>query len=234
MAAVRERFRREEGFALATINLDHLVKLARSAPFLEAYAAHEMIVADGNPIVWLSKIARRPVALLPGSDLVIPLARLAAEEGVSVALIGSSEEALARSGARLESEAPGLRIAYRCAPAMGFDPASDAAAEILKELDASGAGLCFLALGAPKQEMLAARGRSLAPKAGFASIGAGLDFLSGHQTRAPEWVRKSKLEWFWRMASSPRRLIPRYAQCFAILPGQLAAALRLRRMGGGA
>jgi UDP-N-acetyl-D-mannosaminuronic acid transferase (WecB/TagA/CpsF family) len=68
---------------------------------------------------------------------------------------------------------------------------------------------------------------------GFASVGAGLDFIAGHQTRAPEWWRRFALEWLWRTVSSPRRLLPRYAACAAILPGQVLAALRLRRQPSG-
>ena len=52
--------------------------------------------------------------------------------------------------------------------------------------------------------------------------------LAGHQARAPAWVRHLALEWLWRALSSPRRLIPRYAACAAILPGQVIHALRLR------
>ena len=112
---------------------------------------------------------------------------------------------------------------------MGFDPASPSAGRLLEEVQASGARLCFLALGAPKQELLAARGRRETPEVGFASIGAGLDFLAGNQRRAPLWVRRLAMEWAWRMATALRRLMPRYARCAAILPAELAAALKLRR-----
>ena len=88
--------------------------------------------------------------------------------------------------------------------------------------------MVFLALGSPKQEILAARGRMLVPEIGFASIGAGLDFLAGTQTRAPRIFRKLALEWLWRMLSNPRRLGLRYLHCMAILPGQVLGALRQR------
>ena len=58
---VRRRLEAGEGFALATVNLDHLVKLRAEGPFRTAYAAQDLVVADGNPIVWLSKLAGRPV-----------------------------------------------------------------------------------------------------------------------------------------------------------------------------
>ncbi|WP_164659684.1 WecB/TagA/CpsF family glycosyltransferase [Tropicibacter sp. Alg240-R139] len=230
-AAVRDRFQAGQGFSLATINLDHLVKLGDDPTFAGIYAAQDMIVADGRPIVWLSRLAGQPVELLPGSDMVRPLAKLAADGNVRVALVGSTEEALTDAKRVLEAETPGLQIVFCHAPPLGFDPGGDEAAVILRQLEEAGVQLCFLALGAPKQETLALRGRDLAPKVGFASIGAGLDFLGGHQTRAPRWVRALALEWVWRALSNPVRLIPRYARCLAILPGQFIQARQLRKRG---
>jgi N-acetylglucosaminyldiphosphoundecaprenol N-acetyl-beta-D-mannosaminyltransferase len=200
MAAVAGRLASGTGFALATINLDHLVKLGRSAAFRRAYAAQDFVVADGNPIVWLSRLARRPVSLVPGSDLVMP-----------------------------QADVPGLQAGLLLAPPMGFDPEGVAAQDMLARLQTLGPGLCLIALGAPKQEVLAAQGRKLAPVVGFASVGAGVDFIAGRQNRAPAWVRAIAMEWLWRALSAPRRLIPRYAACAAILPAEAAKALRLRR-----
>ncbi len=227
-AEVLRRFRAGEGFALATINLDHLVKLRRSPEFLAAYEGQDLVVADGWPIVWLSRLAGRPVDLMPGSDSILPLCRLAAQAGVQVALIGSTQKALDGAARVLSEEVPGLEISLRHAPAGLFDPTGDEADAILHQLNASEVGLCFLALGAPKQETLAARGRRIAPHVGFASIGAGLDFLSGDQKRAPQWVRRIAMEWLWRALSSPMRLGPRYLRCILILPRQVLAALLLR------
>jgi N-acetylglucosaminyldiphosphoundecaprenol N-acetyl-beta-D-mannosaminyltransferase len=228
MTVVGNRLSAGDGFALATINLDHLVKLGQSNPFRTAYQAQDFVVADGHPIVWLAALAGRPVQLLPGSDLVVPLCRLAADRGLPVVFLGSTPEALAGAKAALHSQLPALVVTEMIAPPMGFDPAGPEAADILSSLASLGPALCFLALGAPKQEILAARGRKLAPQIGFASVGAGLDFLSGHQVRAPEWVRGFALEWLWRALSAPRRLIPRYAACAAILPGLTRSALRQR------
>lgn len=231
LSAVQERFHRGEGFALATINLDHLVKLRSDAAFARAYAAHDLVVADGNPIVWLSKLAARPVELVPGSDMVEPVARLAAREGVRVAMVGSTDETLTLAKAYLERIAPGLQVVFREAPAMGFDAQGEEAGRILDRVRESGAGLCYVALGAPRQEIFAARGLEAVPGCGFMSIGAGLDFLAGHQKRAPAWVRRIAMEWLWRMVLSPARLGPRYARCAAILPNEGIRALGLRRRG---
>lgn len=226
-AALRARVASGEGFALATLNLDHLTKLRAPGPFRNAYDAQDLVCADGNPIVWCSRLAGRPVELMPGSDLIVPLCRLAAELDLPLGLFGSTEESLEGAAAALQARVPGLRIACRIAPPMGFDPASGAADAVLRRMEADGARLCFLALGAPKQEMLAARGRAVTPALGFASIGAGLDFLSGQQSRAPAWVRRLALEWLWRLLSSPARMARRYALAFRDLPGHLWRSWRL-------
>lgn len=228
LARVQARLRAGEGFALATLNLDHLVKLEHDPAFRAAYAAQDLVVADGNPVVWLSRLARRPVALVPGSDMVEPLARTAQQAGVSVALVGATQPALDAAAGVLQARVPGLEIAARIAPPMGFDPSGDEARQILAALEQSGAGLVLIALGAPKQEIFAALGRQVTPAMGFASIGAGLDFLAGTQARAPRWVRAIAMEWLWRLLSSPRRMFLRYWRCAVILPGHALAAWRLR------
>lgn len=226
---ISDRLKQNQGFALATINLDHLVKLNTDPVFYDAYHKHDLVVADGNPIVWLSQIAGQHVELVPGSDLVVPLCAQMAELGISIALVGGTEESLNASANYLTTLFPSLKIALKLSPPFGFDPEGDAAEEALRAVDASGAQLCFLAFGAPKQEVIAARGKDIAKQTGFVSIGASLDFLAGSQTRAPRWVRKLALEWLWRLIGNPKRMALRYARCFAILPGHLHRALRIRR-----
>jgi exopolysaccharide biosynthesis WecB/TagA/CpsF family protein len=143
-------------------------------------------------------------------------------------LFGSTPTALEGAERALMGAVPGVKIARTIAPDFGFDPTGAAAKAMLKQIDSEGPCLCLIALGAPKQEEFAALGRKIAPQAGFASVGAGVDFLSGHQQRAPEWTRRLALEWLWRMMQSPKRMVPRYASCAAILPGQALRAWRMR------
>lgn len=230
LADLSERLGRGAGFAVATLNLDHIVKLRRDARFRAAYAAHTHVVADGNPVVWLTHLAgRRDVELVPGSELVRPVLALAAQHGVPVAFLGSTEPVLRAAAARLEEDHPGLTVAACVAPPMGFDPESAAADVLVDQVAASGAKVCLLALGAPKQEVLAARSYARHPGIGFLSIGAGLDFVVGHQKRAPRWVQRIAMEWLWRMLSNPRRLAKRYFDCAVVLPGLVLAARRVSR-----
>ena len=231
LADLEARLRAGAGFAVATLNLDHVVKLRRDPAFRAAYARQTHVTADGNPIVWLHRLAGRPVELVQGADLVEPIAACAARAGVPVALLGATPETLAAAATALQAASPGLRIAARIAPPYGFDPAGAAAEACLAELAEKRIGLCFLALGAPKQEILAARGLDRVPGCGFVSIGAGLDFIAGTQRRAPRWVQNIAMEWAWRMLTDPRRLARRYLDCALVLPGLARDAVEARRGG---
>lgn len=230
LADIEARLKGGQGFAIATLNLDHVVKMRRSGAFRRAYLAHSHVVADGNPIVWLARLAGRPdVALVPGSELITPVAALAARLGTPLAFLGSTEPVLKAAAEQLTKDHPGLKVAACLAPPYGFDPESPAADALLDQVAASGARICLLALGAPKQEQLAARGLARHPQLGFLSIGAGLDFIAGHQTRAPVWVRRIAMEWLWRMLGNPRRLARRYLDCALVLPSLTGTALTARR-----
>lgn len=218
----------QAGYQVATLNLDHIVKLKTNGDFRAAYGAHSHVTADGNPIVWLSKLAKTPVELIPGSELVEPLAELAGKHRVPVGLFGASDASLAEAANALEERFPGLKVVATIAPPMGFDPHGEDAARFIDELAAADVRLCYLALGAPKQELFAMRASQKMPNCGFLSIGAGLDFISGAQVRAPLWVRKLAMEWLWRLLQSPGRLWRRYWGCLVVLPG---LALRARKAG---
>lgn len=218
-----------EGFAVATLNLDHLVKLGRDDAFRRAYATQTHVTADGNPVVWLAQLAGTPVALIPGADLTPAIAALAARLDAPIAMVGATTSTLDRAAHALSERSPGLRIVYLQAPSRNFDPDGTEAAEIIKSLKKSGARLVLLALGAPRQECLAARALSALPNTGFVSIGAGLDFLAGSQQRAPAWMRRLALEWLWRLMSEPRRLALRYLDCALVLPTLAMSALSDRR-----
>jgi N-acetylglucosaminyldiphosphoundecaprenol N-acetyl-beta-D-mannosaminyltransferase len=220
------------GFATATVNLDHVAKLRRDPGFRAAYERHTHIVADGNPVVWLNRLAGRRVSLVTGSDLVEPLMELAARLEVPVAFLGSTPNALDVAARRLAVRFPSLRIVAQIAPSAGFEVNGRAAEQCLEQLQAAGPKLCLVALGAPKQEMFVARALDRLQQCGFVSVGAGLDFIAGTQRRAPVWCRKLAMEWLWRLASDPSRLTKRYIACIQIIPGLIFAALRHRLEGG--
>ena len=218
VAAIAESAERGEGSATVTLNLDHLVKLRTSPAFRKAYRCARFVTADGAPVVRLARAQAPDIERTTGADLVLPLAEAAAERGLAVYLYGTSPEVLGRAGARLAANTGGrLSIAGSESPPMGFDPDGADADAAIDRIVRSGARICFVALGAPKQEILAARAVERGAPVAFVCIGAALDFIAGAQVRAPQFMQRLGLEWAWRLSTNPRRLATRYAQCAMLL-----------------
>jgi N-acetylglucosaminyldiphosphoundecaprenol N-acetyl-beta-D-mannosaminyltransferase len=214
-----------------TLNLDHVVKMRKDPIFRCAYRRAGLITADGFPIVLACRLQGKRVSRVTGSDLIAPISAEAARSGKSIYLFGSNLQALTKASRILCAQHAGLTIAGIFAPRQGFEPTSEYALRCIAAISNSGANLCFVALGAPKQELFADHGKSLSPNTSFVCIGAGLDFIAGAQVRAPHWMRHWGLEWLWRAASDPQRLLYRYLRCIGALPGMLArAALVPRRL----
>ena len=177
------------GFSLFTLNLDHLVKLRLIPAFRAAYLRARYVTADGWPVVWLGRRKGADVQRTAGADLIEPLCAEAAKRGLPVYLFGSSAVALRDAAEHLTGRFPALKIVGTESPDYDFRPDSPAADQAIERMARSKAALCFVALGAPKQELFADRAATRCPDMGFLCIGAALDFLGGHQQRAPHWMQ---------------------------------------------
>jgi N-acetylglucosaminyldiphosphoundecaprenol N-acetyl-beta-D-mannosaminyltransferase len=213
-----------------TLNLDHIVKMRKDPTFKRAYKRVGLITADGFPVALACRLQGKRITRVAGSDLIAPISAEAARSGKSIYLFGSSSHVLVKASRLLSERYAELKIAGILAPPQGFDPISEEARHCILKIGHSGAHLCFVALGAPKQELFADHGKSFLPNISFICIGAGLDFIAGTQVRAPYWMQRCGLEWLWRAAGNPRRLFYRYFLCVIALPGVLArAALATRQ-----
>lgn len=208
-----------------TLNLDHVVKMRSDPAFRAAYARAGLITADGFPVVLAGSLQGKRFDRVAGSDLIAPICAEAARTAKSIFLFGSSADVLSQSSQALRERDPDLRIAGVLAPPQGFSPTSAEARQCINAIEESGADLCFVALGAPKQELFADYAKQVVPRVSFVCIGAGLDFITGAQVRAPHWMQRTGLEWLWRTAKNPGRLLHRYLLCIAVLPGFLARAV---------
>ena len=214
-----------ENFSVCTLNLDHVVKLQQRSDFRAAYHRAKFVTADGLPIVMLSRLLGTRIERTTGADLVEPLCREAGKKGLPIFLLGSDDHTLATTARRLAKRFKGLKVAGYYAPGSNFDPCSKEADIAIDNIRASGAKLCFIALGAPRQELFAARCLDELDGTGMLCIGAALDFIAGTQARAPSMAQKYGFEWAWRMLRDPRRLGPRYARCAAVVPGLVARTI---------
>ena len=222
---IMEEKKTGQAFSVFTLNLDHVAKLRTDGRFREAYANSRVNLPDGFPIALAGRLAGRKVSRACGSDLIEPICERAAKNGMSVFLFGSTDEVLAECARELVQKAPGLKIAGRHAPPQGFDPFGPHADNVVDMIRRSEADFCFVALGAPKQELFSAQAAKSLDKTAFVCIGAGLDFITGAQNRAPEFCRKYGMEWLWRLANNPTRLARRYLASAYVLPSVLLASL---------
>lgn len=218
ISSVINAAQRGEKFSVCTLNLDHVVQLERRADFRNAYRRAKFVTADGFPIVILSRLLGTHIQRTTGADLVEPLCAQAQKRNLPIFLMGSNNITIAETAKTLSQRYKGIRFAGFFSPGQDFDPYSAEADAAIESIRRSGARLCFLALGAPKQEVFAARCLDRLESTGFLCIGAGLDFIAGTQKRAPSITQKIGLEWAWRMLKNPRRLGPRYVKCMALVP----------------
>jgi N-acetylglucosaminyldiphosphoundecaprenol N-acetyl-beta-D-mannosaminyltransferase len=198
------------GGAVFTPNVDHVVKAERDAAFREAYARADLCLPDGMPLIWASRLMGTSLPeKVSGSDLVLPLMRLAAERRWRVYIVGGAPGVADEAGERLRNEL-GVRIVGTDAPAVGLDGAAEDSEQALERLCGARADLVLVAFGAPKQELWIDRFSDRIAPAVAIGVGASLDFLTGRVRRAPAWMSHAGLEWLFRLAHEPRRLGRRY------------------------
>ncbi|HEX8570070.1 MAG TPA: WecB/TagA/CpsF family glycosyltransferase [Caulobacteraceae bacterium] len=221
IAKIVRKVQKAEPFTVFTLNLDHLVKRRTDGRFREAYARADLVTADGAPVVALSRKQGASLSRTTGADLVLPLCKAAAAERIPVFLFGSDQHVLECAADVLRERAPGLDVRGCLAPRHGFDPASMEADAFGTQIANSGARLCFVCLGAPKQELFSDRMAQRGFPVGWLCVGAALDFIAGEQKRAPAVFQKTGLEWTWRLLTNPRRMAARYARCAVLFAGLL-------------
>jgi N-acetylglucosaminyldiphosphoundecaprenol N-acetyl-beta-D-mannosaminyltransferase len=207
---VNQRVRSRCPGYIATANMDFIMQAWRDPEQQRILLEADLVVADGIPIVWLSRLMGFGLKeRVTGSDLVPMFAELCAREGFSLYGLGGAPGVAEKAMACLAQRYPGLRVAGCYSPPKA-DVLAMNNAEILSKLDAADPDILLVAFGAPKQEKwvnMHIREWRVPVSIG---IGGSLDFLAGAQKRAPRIVQKCALEWLWRMLSDPKRLFKRY------------------------
>jgi N-acetylglucosaminyldiphosphoundecaprenol N-acetyl-beta-D-mannosaminyltransferase len=199
------------GGVVVTPNLDHWRRLSQDAAFAEVYRQADLIVADGMPLIWASRLKGTPLPeRVAGSNLISTLSAAAAERGRSVYLLGGAPGTAEAAAAELARCSPELKIAGTYCPEYGFERDEEAMARIIAVLQTARPDIVYVGLGSPKQELVTMRLREYLPRAWWLGIGVSFSFLSGQVRRAPRWMQRAGLEWLHRLAAEPKRLARRY------------------------
>ena len=215
-----------------TINLQFLVTARRQPEVARALSQAELNVADGAPVVWLSRLLGRPLPQrVAGVDLISALAARAEVTGARLFLLGGCGGVTAAAAAELRRRHPRLRVTGTLEPPQAsLDQLPDE--EIILRIQEAGADILLVGFGHPKQDLWIAANRQRLPVSVSIGVGGSFDLIAGRLCRAPDWACHSGLEWLFRLAQEPRRLALRYAMCAAWLLGVLVPLAAWQRVTG--
>ena len=198
---------------VCTGNLDHLVILSKDDGFRAAYDGADLVVADGAPIVWLSKLAGDETALperVAGSDLFWELTKASSESGIRLFFLGGVPGAAAKAAAIAEKRYPGANICGTYCPPFETFATDEEQKRIRDIVRAARPDVLLVAFGAPKQEKWIAANKDLLGVPVSIGVGGSFEMAAGILKRAPAWLQHLGLEWLYRFAQQPRRLFERY------------------------
>jgi N-acetylglucosaminyldiphosphoundecaprenol N-acetyl-beta-D-mannosaminyltransferase len=208
-----------------TANLHYARLCERDARLGAVNRKAAFLTADGMPLVWASRVLGRPLPeRVTGADLVWALCHRAAQKGWRVFLLGGGPGVAQQAAVVLQARYPGLRIVGVEAPVLEeLSPAEHA--RLLERIRKAKPELLFVAFGQPKGELWLAEHLEALGVPAAVQIGAALDFVAGRRRRAPGWIRRIGLEWFWRFLGEPARLGRRYLADGLFLLRQMGKSL---------
>jgi len=194
---------------------------ANDAGFRGMFEQADMVHADGQPVVWGSRLAGTPIPERSATtDYIHDAAKAAVAYGLKVFLLGATEAANAACAEVLRQTYPGLQIVGR---RNGYFKREDEDA-VCEAINASGADIVFIGLSVPLEYEFSVRNKHRIQAGWIVTCGGCYNFVTGDYKRAPGWMQAASLEWLYRLLREPRRLFWRYA-----VTNPLAAWLILTR-----
>jgi N-acetylglucosaminyldiphosphoundecaprenol N-acetyl-beta-D-mannosaminyltransferase len=203
---------------VVTPNVDHAVLFEEHAALRAAYADASLVLADGAPIILVSRILGHHLPeRVAGSDLV-PRLFDSCRQPLRVYLLGAAPGVAETAAAKIHRRWSGVRVVGTYSPPLGFEHNRQENARIVSMIASASPDLLIVGLGAPKQELWVHRHRhELRTKVALCA-GATIDFLAENRRRSPVWMRRAGLEWLHRVWCEPRRLAARYARDAWVFP----------------
>jgi len=208
---------------VATVNVDFVVNTLkyslskiRHPELLEILNQSDLVIADGMPVVWASRLMGiELVSRVAGSDLVPLIAKEASKRAKSVYFLGGRGDIGKRAAMILKEQYPNLIIAGYDAPFVHIDSEKilhsiEDDKGIIETINSSGADILLIGFGNPKQEIWFHRNKDKLKVPVSIGIGGTFEFIAGTVSRAPVWMQTTGLEWIYRIIQDPKRLWKRY------------------------
>ena len=201
---------KEKGYVVA-INVDVVMKMEEDLLLREISDKAYLTVVDGKPLIWISKLQKKPIVeKISGSDLVPNLCELANDKGYSIFIIGGKSGVADQAKIKLEEKYKRIKIVGTYSPPIGFENNEKELDTINQMINKAKPDLLFACLGCPKQEKWIYNNIEKYNAKVSICAGATVDFLAGNIKRAPKWISNIGLEWFYRFLQEPKRLFKRY------------------------
>lgn len=194
-----------------TANVDHVIRFSRVPEVRFLYTDADLVVADGMPLIWASSLLGTPLPeRVAGSDLLPAICAAAAEQELSVFLLGGAPGAAEDAVKVLRDRHPVLKIAGYHVPPYGFESDPVESEKAIEAVRAARPDILFVGLGSPKQEKWIVANKETCGAKLSIGVGISFSFVAGHIARAPKWMQRLGLEWVHRLWQEPGRLWKRY------------------------
>ena len=196
---------------IVAINVDVVMKIENDSYLKKITDNADMVLVDGKPLIWISKIHKKPVKeKISGSDLVPLLCEKSAKRGYSLFIIGGKEGIAEKAKLKLEEKYPNINVVGTYAPPFGFEKDEKELEKINRLISENKPDLLIACFGCPKQEKWIYENYQKYDAKVSICAGATVDFLAGNVNRAPKWMSEHGLEWFYRFLQEPKRMFKRY------------------------
>jgi N-acetylglucosaminyldiphosphoundecaprenol N-acetyl-beta-D-mannosaminyltransferase len=210
---------------IGVMNAAKVVNAARDAGLHEAILSCDVILADGQSVVWASRMLGQPLPeRVAGIDLFIQLLELADEKHLSVFLLGATPEVVEQVAYVVRARYPGARlVGHR-------DGYFDDEESVAQEIAASHPDMLFLGMTSPKKEKFLERYQPVMNVPVTHGVGGSFDILAGVTKRAPERWQKMGMEWAYRLLQEPGRMWKRYLRTNVLFSAMIVRALVSQRL----
>jgi N-acetylglucosaminyldiphosphoundecaprenol N-acetyl-beta-D-mannosaminyltransferase len=216
---------------IITVNVAILMMAKEDVELSRAIDRADLVVVDGKPLVWTSRWVGSPVPeRVSGVDLMRRLLEVGNERGLSVFLLGTTQERLEVLERVVRAQYPNVTIA---GTRNGYFKPTDYAA-VTKQIREAHADLLLVGMPAPFKEIWCEEQREALATPVILGVGGAFDVMAGFVPRAPRIMQEAGLEWAWRLAMEPKKLWKRYLvtnSAFAFLLGRTLVARKMPRGG---
>lgn len=207
MAIVEQAMRSRRRLQHVVVNVAKLVNMRKDRDLYSDVNGSDLINIDGMGVVWGARLCGHKVPeRVSGVDIMENLLKLCEEKGFRPYFFGAKQDVLERAISNIRREYPRIDIAG-CRNGY-FKPEEEE--QIIRDIAASNADCLFIAISSPTKERLLSQYKDIINVPFLMGVGGSIDIKAGITKRAPDWMQRWGLEWFYRFAQEPRRMFKRY------------------------